>query len=713
MQKVKQLLDKCSTGIEILYRNVVSWICFAILLFLYLVTTISTTILVRDDEGGHFFIMDHPIVFIIFLSVLLLAAVFIKNNSTVKRFIDRIKTDDEYFKKIRKKMLLVMGGIAAFVMLSTQFIPGADQYRIVNGVYELQMEDYSRFQPGEYFECYQNQYGLLLITYLFSLLFGNLNYIAFSFFNIAALLIFYYELSELCGEFEFGRPAQLSVIVIGYAFFPLIVYCSYFYGTLIGLAFGVAAIDKELKFFRTRKINIAVESAVLIMLSVVIKSNYMIFLIAAAICAIIELLRKKEIKLGLLPILIIAAAIISSALPKAIMSHITEYPLDGGASSWGWIAMGLQEGNRAPGAFNDYNLQLYRNECNFDSEQHAILSKEEVRERLHVFSENPGYALKFFTKKQAYQWGDPTFQYAWNIRGKTSVISMSSWVQKFKSPSGTSICLVLLNPLMTAVYFGALLFCILCRNKTNLYTLVVSMTFVGGYIFHTFWEAGPRYTLPYFVLLFPLTVAGYMKLVQMITQRKSKSRSKSKSNENTIRDTYLSLTPYLCIAVIVITSLGIFMISDHSLTADTAVYTQWLEANSNNQVIKEGKYKIYANSENGITLVEPKNSNDKETPITLSDDPTPVRIVNFEREYWFKFTDLHREISTSSNKNGVGAVIYTPDTTTNRWTIKNEQNGGVYIYNGKNALTYDSKNNKVYLSKYTGEKNQIWYLEKQ
>ena len=135
-----------------------------------------------------------------------------------------------------------------------------------------------------------------------------------------------------------------------------------------------------------------------------------------------------------------------------------------------------------------------------------------------------------------------------------------------------------------------------------------------------------------------------MKLVQMITQRKSKSRSKSKSNENTIRDTYLSLTPYLCIAVIVITSLGIFMISDHSLTADTAVYTQWLEANSNNQVIKEGKYKIYANSENGITLVEPKNSNDKETPITLSDDPTPVRIVNFEREYWFKFTDLHREI---------------------------------------------------------------------
>lgn len=585
MQQEQNFFEKCRLGIVRLYRNTVTWIFFAILLFLCFISAISTTVLIQDNAGGHIFISDHPIISLLVIAFIIKLGLSLKDNRSVKKFITRVKQDEVYFRRLRIKMLAVLGIISAFWVLATQFIPTSDQLQIMDGVYDLHVEDYAKFQPGEYFEKYQNQYGLLLLSYFFSIFFGSSNYIVFSFFNIAALLFFYYELSELCGDFEFGRTAQLGVIAIGFAFYPLVIYCSYIYGTLCGLALGVAAMDMEMKFFAGKKRRHAIACAIFIMLSMTIKSNYLIFLIAAAICAVIEIIRQKKLKLIVLPLLIAVAAVVSSSVPKAITSHITGESFEGGASSWGWIAMGLQEGDRAPGAYNGYNIYLYDDICNLDSELHAKLAKEEIAERLKVFSQDKIYAASFFTKKQAYQWGDPTFQSAWNIRGKKSQVEISDWIQKFKSPQGANISIILLNPLMSAIYFGALLFCVLCRNNTNIYTLVLPMTFVGGFVFHTFWEAAPRYTLPYFVLLFPLAIAGYFKVVQLISQKQKKRPSLSElkstsSGRKKIRSIVLSVLPYICILLAFWCAVGIYSIGISGyLTDGDVVYSEWLENN--------------------------------------------------------------------------------------------------------------------------------------
>lgn len=722
MQSEQKIWDKISSWFIQFYRNIVAWIFFAIILYLFFIATISTTILIRDAEGGHFFISDKTALSIIMIVLIPVVGKNLLDSRAVKKFLNRIKTDDVYFKKIRIRMLAVMGIVSVLWVLSTQFIPGADQLSIMNGVYALHKEDYSKFLPGTYFEQYQNQYGILLLSYIFSFFFGSSNYIAFSLFNIAALLIFYYELSELVGDFEFGRPAQLAVVLFGLIFYPLIIYTSYIYGTLLGLAFGIMAMDMELKYLTGRDRRHAVVSVVCIMLSVAIKSNYSIFMIAAAIVAVMDILRKKEIKLIALPVLMAVVSVLATSVPKAITSHITGEPLDQGATSWGWIAMGLQEGPRAPGAFNDYNIQLYRDVCNCDSELHAELAKENINERLEIFKNDPAYAVSFFTQKQAYQWGDPTFQYAWNIRGKASTMQMSDWVQFFKSPNGTQVNLYFLDPFMSVIFFGALLFCLLCKNDINLYSTVLLTTFIGGFLFHTIWEAGPRYTLPYFVLLFPYAVAGYYKLIQYIADKKRptvKELKSTASGRDKLTQILVAGIPYLCIVIIFISFIGLFSVGiDGTLTKDNEAYTEWLAVNSRKPLIKEGSYKLCiktkkGNQQKGIAFTESYDPEEDKIALTVSEDPETIRLVFYQGVYWIKFPEERRYIAVHSSTK-VSASMYKTDDTTNQWTLSEAADGGVnIIYNNKYALTYNEEDGTVYISQLTGERNQVWYFEKQ
>ena len=57
---------------------------------------------------------------------------------------------------------------------------------------------------------------------------------------------------------------------------------------------------------------------------------------------------------------------------------------------------------------------------------------------------------------------------------------------------------------------GCILF--IKRNKWKPEQLVLLLIFLGGFAFHTIWEAKSDYVLPYFVLLIPYAAAGLGQL---------------------------------------------------------------------------------------------------------------------------------------------------------------------------------------------------------
>ena len=75
-----------------------------------------------------------------------------------------------------------------------------------------------------------------------------------------------------------------------------------------------------------------------------------------------------------------------------------------------------------------------------------------------------------------------------------------------------------LNILQSLILFGSMLYAIdAFFRKAFAGTTVLPLTFIGGFIFHIFWEGKCQYTLPYFMILIPLCIMGYYYMAKRIT----------------------------------------------------------------------------------------------------------------------------------------------------------------------------------------------------
>ena len=62
--------------------------------------------------------------------------------------------------------------------------------------------------------------------------------------------------------------------------------------------------------------------------------------------------------------------------------------------------------------------------------------------------------------------------------------------------------------------FGMVLHVILNRKKQKLADAALIITFLGGFFFHIAWEAMGQYAVPYYVLLMPHAVQGYLAVTE-------------------------------------------------------------------------------------------------------------------------------------------------------------------------------------------------------
>lgn len=64
--------------------------------------------------------------------------------------------------------------------------------------------------------------------------------------------------------------------------------------------------------------------------------------------------------------------------------------------------------------------------------------------------------------------------------------------------------------MQSIILFGSMLYAVnTLIEGTFAGAAVLPLTFIGGFIFHLFWEGKCQYTLPYFMLLLPLSIIGF------------------------------------------------------------------------------------------------------------------------------------------------------------------------------------------------------------
>ncbi|MDE6853118.1 MAG: hypothetical protein K2J67_11665, partial [Lachnospiraceae bacterium] len=203
--------------------------------------------------------------------------------------------------------------------LSFRTIPRADQSDVMYAAYALKNGDYTPFQKGGYISKCPNQIGLLWFWYLLSFIFGDNNYLAFQFINVFAIAIMYLQLSDISEILELPKMCRVFILLFGALYVPVLFYSTFAYGNIIAQMLALVSLKYEMIFMKQPKIRYALVSASVLMFSVAMKENSLIFAIGMLIYAVIKFMGKREARILALIVCMIAGVIAQKFFLKNLL----------------------------------------------------------------------------------------------------------------------------------------------------------------------------------------------------------------------------------------------------------------------------------------------------------------------------------------------------------------------------------------------------------
>ena len=416
--------------------------------------------------------------------------------------------------------------IGTFYVFCTQFRPISDPAKLQLVASEMQQGNFGQFMEGEYMQRYPFQSGFLLVVYYAMKLFGDTEFVVMQFFNVLAVAIACYCIYKSV-QLIFHKNIRVGWLAL-ISFIPMLLYTTFVYGNLLSFAAAMAAVYLEFSFFHSEKISHAVLSAILISLAIVLKSNSLIIFCAMLIYGLCKLVFKtNRIKVSLYLLMLIVFYIIGNKAVESWTERIAGVQLSKGMPKIAWVAMGLQDGGKAPGYWTGSSVALYI-ENNYDYTKTSDAAMQVIENRLQYFSNDLENGVDFFGRKIAAQWNEPTFQAIRISRGRLSERQIPGWINSMIEGRGSIYLSEMLNIFQAWVYFGALLYVIIYFRKCSLDELIFAVIMMGGFIFHLFWEGKSQYVMLYFFCLIPYAVFGYQALVNLLWNFDYRNISKKK-----------------------------------------------------------------------------------------------------------------------------------------------------------------------------------------
>lgn len=503
MDKIRKIFLKCS-------NNVVFGLFFIIVLYLFLLSLFGTCVMAYTDEHI-FFIKDYPIPMLIGLGILVVFMTWGQGKVNER---SRGKQEGKNVAAVKKWILpgitVCWFLVLIFWIWKTLLPPIHDQSFVFYGAKEFLEGNYTRWQPGGYLYMYPFQNTLMLFYTVFHFLFREQALLAVELFN---LLCWYLGILAICGltESYFGKAAAKWTYVALLGFLPMWGYVTYIYGTVPGLCCGLWGIRLERKFEETKKNRYLFASGVLLMLAVMWKNNYIIFATAVMIMVFLFAVREKTVKPLWGIAWILALYFLGTKGTLAWIEHVTGQEMTNGIPLIAWVAMGLRESNIAPGWFNMYTEKLYET-CGYQGSAMIQPAVEEIQRCFSLFAQQPDYALRFFSRKLSSMWNSPLLEGVRIITKRNSTGELSYAVKDILYNGGVwnTILFLWQDMVQSVLLFGLMLFFVFDKKKLKLENGCMIIAVLGGFLFHIFWEGKCQYTLPYYILLFPFSVQGYL-----------------------------------------------------------------------------------------------------------------------------------------------------------------------------------------------------------
>lgn len=479
-------------------RWIIAYFTMAFMVVLFVISVFSTFYF---DSGSismehPLWKWDNPLWFLIFAAVIFCLLYFLDKKA--------------WLEKLSSKKLLIVLLVYTFLLsiywvMISGVLPNADQDS-VSFIASLTMQNnFLFFRPEKYMQIYPNQLGVVSILEVLYRLSGGENFQLFQYLNCVGNCVIYgmlYLFVEKCFQ---NRRITNIFLFFCFGCCPLILYSTFVYGTTLGMALALAAINLEFIFLEKKNWFAGVGAAFCIAFSIIIKNNYSIFLVGMILLLLYKGIKEKGIECFILAfVFVISLWGINKALTSCYETR-SGMELGKGMPKIMWIAMGMQEGERGEGWYNGFNYETFR-ETGCDPKKSSEIAKKAILESLENFKQDPAYAVRFYFRKFASQWNEPTYEAFYvNIshEGKFSTI-----MQSFYDGKLNRMITEYMNLYQSFLLLGVSVIFIKRRNTWTGEQLLFPLIILGGFLFHMLWEAKSQYIISYFILLLPYGAAG-------------------------------------------------------------------------------------------------------------------------------------------------------------------------------------------------------------
>lgn len=502
------MIDKLRNFTFNLSTKVVYGIMGVICFYLFSSSIYSTSIMWYDTEITYY-IKDFPLLMVIGLIVMMLLFFILRN--LIKKILTHYKIMIVLFTLIWAVLLTVF-------VCNSDISLVYDQARVYEAIEGLVNGDYNTWQTGGYIYCYPFQNGMVLLYAPIMLIFGDHTYTAVQVLSIILywlMAVAFYKLSKI----YFDRTVAFFTYISILFFLPLWGYVKYFYGNLPGLSFVIWSIYFITSFMENHRWRYLIGSALCLSLAIVFKGNFLIYGFAIIIVLIVESIYKKKTSYLIAAVTLGLVVILANKIPTWVAGWITGCETDQGIPTVQCIAMGLRESYVAPGWYSGDSLKA------FEENQYSVArfeheSWEDIRNSLMMFAQNKDYALTFFGKKTASIWNNPTFEgFAVVVKGNVNG-TINYWMKDILYNGGiwNSIIMLVMDVIQSIILFGNLLYLMYCKKEHSLQRAIPLVAFIGGFLFHIFWEGKCQYTILFYVILITYALAGYKYCMQRIIE---------------------------------------------------------------------------------------------------------------------------------------------------------------------------------------------------
>ena len=249
----------------------------------------------------------------------------------------------------------------------------------------------------------------------------------------------------------------------------------------------------------------------------------MILLAAVCIALVLHAIDKKKL---LALAVVVVMVLCSVGLQKAV---IASYSARSGAelktqvSQTLYAYLGISDSGMAPGWYNGKAMETLRDN-KMDVDKANKVASDGIKQRLTELTAT-GKLGDFVWKKYISQFNEPSYESIW-----------ISQVRKHHYPEGEKLPALVesvysgglqkildnwfnYTVMMIYIFFTAGMVWLIFRKKLTPESLILPVAILGAILYHMLFEAKSQYILPYFILMIPFAVYGFVDSMRALGKK--------------------------------------------------------------------------------------------------------------------------------------------------------------------------------------------------